>query len=444
VLRRRRAMNQGWLILLEQDAWRIVSPDAYSERTIFPPEMLAAQAPLLRESLIAAGWRGEPVVMGLSADCCVAVTVPVPAPQMLRKRQAMRYHMEGWIPWSAEEYVADYAPHQTEAFMVAARCEPLKQLLSGLEELDVSVVVLVPSALLALGQHLATADAPPDHVLIWQADEGADLFVVRRGQPLSWMHAAEDLASLVGMAALKHATDLPWFARGFEPHQLASLGAASVHPTLLSGLEWRQALQGAATGMGAGESEPLVNLRRDELAAERPTRALARQLIGLKIAATLAFLGLCAAFWIKGDRFAVAADAGRGSLKDVYASVFPKNPVPDQVVGALRKEQGLLRGTRGVAQALPEGPSCDALLGNALRTLPTDMRFRVPEVRIEGSSVYLSAEVRANSDADRIATELRNGGFAVEPPHTQRLAEQGFSVRLSAAWPAAAQEARKR
>jgi hypothetical protein len=444
VLRRRRAVNQGWLILLEQDAWRIVSLNTHSEKTIFPPEMLADQAPPLRESLVAAGWRGEPLVMGLSADCCVAVTAPVPAPQMLRKRQAMRYHMEGWIPWSAEEYVADYVPHQTEAFMVAARLEPLKQLLSGLEELDVSVVVLVPSALLALGQHLATGDAPPDHVLIWQTDDGADLFAVRRGQPLTWMHATEDLASLVGMAALEHVTDLPWLARGFEPHQLANLSAASVHPTSLAGPEWREALHCAATGIGSGDSEPLVNLRRDELAAERPTRALARQLAGLKIAATLAFLSSCAALWVKGDRLAVAADAGRSSLKDVYANVFPKNPVPDQVVGALRKEQGLLRGTRGVAQALPEGPSCDALLGSALRTLPTDMRFRVPEVRIEGSSVYLSAEVRANSDADRIATELRKAGFAVEPPHTQRLAEQGFSVRLSAAWPADAEEARKR
>jgi hypothetical protein len=444
VLRRRRAMNQGWLILLEQDAWRIVSADAHSEKMIFPPEMLADQAPPLRESLTAAGWRGESLVMGLSADCCLAVTVPVPAPQMLRKRQAMRYHMEGWIPWSAEEYVGDYLPHQTEAFMVAARFEPLRQLLSGLEELDVHVIVLVPNALLALGQHLATGDAPPDHVLIWQTDDGPDLFVVRQGQPLSWMHAAEDLASLVGMAALEHVADLPWFARGFGTQLLATLSAASMHPTLLSGLEWPQALHNAAREIGAGESEPPINLRRDELAAERPTRALARQLVGLKIAATLAFLGLCAALWVKGDRLAVAADAGRNSLKDVYASVFPKNPVPNQVVGALRKEQSLLRGTRGVAQALPEGPSCDALLGNALRTLPTDVRFRVPEVRIEGSNVYMSAEVRGNSDADRIAMGLRGGGFTVEPPHTQRLSEQGFSVRISAAWPAAAEEARKR
>jgi hypothetical protein len=72
------------------------------------------------------------------------------------------------------------------------------------------------------------------------------------------------------------------------------------------------------------------------------------------------------------------------------------------------------------------------------------MRFRVPEVRIEGPNVYLSAEVRANSDANRIAIGLRGGGFAVEPPHIQRLSEQGFSVRLSVAWPAAAKEARKR
>jgi hypothetical protein len=67
----------------------------------------------------------------------------------------------------------------------------------------------------------------------------------------------------------------------------------------------------------------------------------------------------------------------------------------------------------------------------------------VPEIRIEGGGVYLSGEVRSNADADRIVGALRHLGFEVQPPRTQRLAEQGFTVRVAASQSAANGKAKK-
>jgi hypothetical protein len=56
----------------------------------------------------------------------------------------------------------------------------------------------------------------------------------------------------------------------------------------------------------------------------------------------------------------------------------------------------------------------------------------LPEIQIEAEHISLGGEVRSNTDADKIADGLRQGGFTVESPKTQRLADKGFSVRLSA------------
>ncbi len=74
----------------------------------------------------------------------------------------------------------------------------------------------------------------------------------------------------------------------------------------------------------------------------------------------------------------------------------------------------------------------DLVLENVLQHLPSELRFRLPEIRIEQNRLTLGGEVRSNADADQIAAALRSHGFTVDPPRTQRLADKGFGVRLQA------------
>lgn len=433
-----RRTKRAWLLLLEPDAWRLVPPDIGDEppqRVEFPPELLREQATAIHEVLVAGGWRAAPLVVGLSVSLCLAATVDVPAPAMLRKRQAMRFHLEGWIPWSAEEFVADLVPHKNSALMVAVRVEPLKELLAGLDQRDASPVALVPTAFLALDRHLADRAVPPEHTLLWRHDGQTELFVVRDGRPLAWRHATtrstDELAQLCSIDSLEQSGEMAWIARGLEPSQLDQLKEQGIDALPADEISWEEAVRLSIDAIAAGQREPLIDLRRDELVGQRPVQAVAPQLRRLKVAAVLAGLAICGALWLRGDQYAESSVDVRQRLTATFEATFPKEPPPERILPAIRHAHALLQGTRGPVKELPTGPSCDQVLQQVLAALPDDLRYRVPEIRIEGSSISLGGEVRSNSDADRIAAALRSAGFEVDSPRTQRLAEQGFAVRLA-------------
>jgi hypothetical protein len=436
--RRSRKSKQAWLLELDSDAWRIVPPavgEETPERVEFPPETMADQAEAIRDRLTELGWRGVPLVVGLASSLCLAATVDVPAPSMLRKRQAMRFHLEGWIPWPAEEFVADFVPHHNVAFMVAVRIEPLRGLLDALEERDASPASVVPAAMLALDWHLANQQNAGSHTLLWRHDDQLELFVVRDGRPRGWRSACltqlDDILQFVAIDALEQPPEAAWLVRGLEHEQLDRLRRHGLPVESLEALTWNEAIAQTLDAIGSGQREPLIELRRDELAGERPVQAVGPQLRRLKLAAMLAGLALCGALWLRGEQYAAGSVSLERQLGEIFEETFPKEPLPERPLAAIRKVHLLLQGTRGPVKALPSEPSCDQLLQQVLAALPNDLRYRVPEIRLEGSSIYLGGEVRSNADADRIAEALRAAGLTVDSPRTQRLAEQGFAVRLA-------------
>lgn len=436
--RRPRRTKGAWLLLLEPGAWQLLPAEAGSElspRTEFPPERLSEQAPAIHEALIAGGWHGAPLVVGLSASCCLAATVDVPSPAMLRKRQAMRFHLEGWIPWSAEDFVADLVPHHSAALMVAVRVEPLRGLLKELEQRDVAPAAIVPLAFLAISQHLEQRAGVRNEVLLWRHGDELEGFVIRDGRPLAWSHtranAPGDLTQFCSLDALELGADAHWNARELSNQDLGCLTDAGIDIQVLDGLAWEDSLRESVDSIAAGRSEPLIDLGRDELAGARPVQALGPQLRRLQVAALLAVLAVCGALWIRGDQYAAQTAELRQRLTEVFEQTFPKEPPPERILSAMRKAHALLQGTRGPVKELPTGASSDLVLQQVLAVLPHDLRYRVPEIRIEGAGIYLGGEVRSNADADQLAAALRAAGFDVDSPRTQRLAEQGFAVRLA-------------
>lgn len=437
-----RRMKQPWLLHLEADGWCIVPPPDVAEPTNrheFSPESLGEQADAVRTQLDLLGWRGEPLAIGLSASLCLAATVTVPTPSMLRKRQAMRFHLEGWIPWPAEEFVADYVPHQTLALMVAVRCQPLKGFLEGLEQRDASPTSIIPTAFLALDGYSGSEKSPASYTLLWRHDDEVELFVVSDGAPRIWRHAqvrsANDLLQIASLDQLEQEDQSAWLTRGLESHELNILADHGIDVKPVEGPAWDEAIRASVDAITAGDREPLIDLRRDELAGQRPAQALGREIGRLKVAVVLAAFAVCEALWIRGDQYAKSSIDLQRQTVAVFEETFPKEPPPELPLSAIRKAHTLLQGTRGPAKELPAGPSCDQLLEQVLAALPDDLRYRVPEIRLEGSSVYVGGEVRSNADADRIAAAIRAAGFEVTSPRTQRLAEQGFAVRLAGQLP---------
>ncbi|MCA9234850.1 MAG: hypothetical protein KDA44_05240 [Planctomycetales bacterium] len=432
--------TRGWIIELAPDAWRVLPPlgveGETSERQTFPPEQLVEQAEPLREALVAAGWRGESPLLALADKWCLAARIPA-TPNLLKKRQALRYELETAIPWSAEDYVCDFVAHREAASMVAVPVSPLRDLLLALDDNDVAPAVVAPAALLALQAAQRECALLADGEFVWRRSETkASWFTLRDGRLWAWRELAggelRPLAAEAVATALARGGDCPCAVLGLSDAEQSALTAAGLTPMPIDEFAWDDALRRVANALAAGEVEPIVNLRRDELAGRRPFDALRRQTRWLQLAGVLLVAAVCAALWLRGDAYQQGTDELHEELADLFEETFPEEPVPQRGLAArFRTAQQQLAGTRGEAH-LPSAVHADLLLQRVLAALPTDLRYRAPEIRIEGANVYLAGEVRSNADADKLAAALRAAGGDVAAPRLQRLAEAGFAVRLTA------------
>lgn len=429
--------SRSWLLHLERDAWQLTDTSAAEQasvRIMFVPGELSDQAAAIEEALSEAGYQGEPVILGLDAPWCLTATVDVPSPQMLRKPQVMRYQMEESIPWSAEEYVADFVGHRDQAIMVAVRHEELAELLRALEGLGVQVPIVAPTTWLALEDHLQAKDLPATHVLFWQEDQNMDVFEMRAGKPFKWSRFPAEASEIVQFVRLQLLSDsvLTVLMRGLSADLLLALKEENPKAVELEDANQQEAAARCCQRIALGLDEPLLNLRRDELGGQKHFQALSKELDRLKVAAAVMLICIGCGLWLRGATYEEASGQLHTELVQVHEGLFPKKPVPNRIGNAISDEYRQLLGTRAPAGELPRPAAADLVLQRVLTALPEEMRFRMPEIQIDRSHLFLSGEVRSNADADSIAAALREHGFTVAPPRTQRLAGKGFAVRLNA------------
>ena len=429
--------SRSWLLHLERDCWQLTDTSVANGPPVpvsFALEEVSEQAATIEEALKKTGYRGEPVILGLDARWCLTATVEVAAPQMLRKSQVMRYQLEEWIPWSAEEYVTDFVGHRDQALMVAVRHEGLGELLQSLEELGILVPIVAPTAWLALEDHLQTTDLPAAHVLFWQDDQFIDVFETRAEKPFRWSRLPAQADEITRFVRLQMLTEtLPAIlVRGLSADLLQVLKEEALQVSELETVSQREAASQNCQRIGQGMQEPPLNLRRDELGGQKRFQALSKELNWLKVAAAVMLICLGCGFWLRAMSYREASGQAQAELGQVYEGLFPNQPVPDRIGNAIADEQRRLQGTRAPTGELPRPVAADVILQRMLAALPSEMRFRLPEIQIDRNQVFLSGEVRSNADADKIAAELRDHGFSVDPPRIQRLAEKGFAVRLNA------------
>lgn len=430
------ASTRAWLLLLERDSWRIIdsiSPEDGSESVEFSPGELPDQASGIIEQLKDRGHMpGAPLFIGLDSSECLSPTVAIPTPQLLRKPQALHYHLEQWIPWSAEEYVVDVVGHRDQAFTVAYRHETISELLEALTAEDISVPVIAPVALLALDASSSAETLSGGCLLYCQQGDHVDVFELKEGKLFGWAYLPSEPIAVCQhhLQRLLQFGELPSCAQNLSPEILAAWDSQGIEYTKLTPQDQQSAAIHCCTKLAAGDCEPLVNLRTGELAAPLPFQATKREFSRVKVAVMLLLISLATLFWQQRNQYVSAKQDLDREIAEVHQSLFPGQPVPERPAVAIRKEYRRLQGTRAPSSDLPVPVSADLVLARLLEAFPDKMRYRFTEIRIERSSIYLAGEVRSNADADRVATTLRSQEFEVSPPRTQRLDEKGFSLRL--------------
>jgi hypothetical protein len=429
---RSKPLMKTCLLHLGLSSWQWADSDSSGAPVEFSPGTLADQAETIIDGQ---DHNGQPIVVGLDTSFCLSATVPIASPQMIRRPRAMRYHLEQWIPWSAEEYIVDWAGHRQEAFMVATRHAPLSGLLEKLEQADLPIAAIVPTTLLAYQAIQAAGQLPPEHRFLMQWDGRVELVAVRGGQPYRHSRTAANGLTLLRQLKteqLAQPAELPLFTSRLDAPLLEALQRASLAPTVLDVAEPLAEAQRGAERILSGKEEPPINLRRDELAGTHQFQATAKEQNRLKWAAWLLVAAAAVALWVLGNRYQQESEQLEGQLATLHESLFPELEPPADVGRAIDQEYRLLVETRTPATELPQSEAVDEVLQHLLGNIPQGLRFRLLEIRLEQQTIFLAGEVRTGADADRIAESLRSAGFEVEPPRIQRLVEKGFSVKLTA------------
>jgi type II secretion system protein L len=384
------------------------------------------------------GYCGEPVLLALGSQGCLAATVPHTGRAMARNPQAMAFALEEFLPSAMEDIACDFVVFESDALGVAVEVTALGPLLSALEQMGLQVASITPGALLALQHQVKQNKRPARQTVIWQTDSAVELFELKKGRPHLWRTFQDDPESL--------ARELKVSQVGGQPSSANSLLALGLSSKMLKDVcqacgegavvveqpSLPSAMLKAAAAVLSGTEPPWIELRRGGLGQYDPYRPIRRSLKLCGFAVACLLVTLLAAAWIRADKYAAATDAFQQEQEDIFRQVFPGKSIPVGVRTRLTSEYQKLAVTKTQGDDSPRLESVVVLLHEALAALPENVRYRLLELDLESGQVRMEGELRQHGDADALAAGLRSRGFRVAAPHTEQQSDKGVTVTIVA------------
>jgi hypothetical protein len=86
----------------------------------------------------------------------------------------------------------------------------------------------------------------------------------------------------------------------------------------------------------------------------------------------------------------------------------------------------------GAGFDVPERASALEVLRRVATCLPSAVRLRLIELRIESGDVFLDGQAPSHTEAELVSRGLRGGGFDAAAPRTESLTSGGVSFRIYA------------
>lgn len=425
-----------WLIEYRAGSYRFGRPRQDGTLTDTAPTDPTAPAPLVA-AMQEAGYCGQPTMLAIPSPWCVSTSVVLASRRLARNRQAVAYALEERLPLSAEDIVYDFLTQDTYAFGVAADTSALLPIVRSLEEAGVEVATITPTAMLLLERLAQGRRLPRDGVVLLMNGAGCDFVVLAAARPQQWRYLPLDSEVVTRETAallLTQAAEivLPVLAVNLSDEMAASLGDMGPEVTVTrQEFENDQALLAAAADILARGKRPWIELRRDQIGQYDPYRLMRGSLRLLLLVLLITLMSLTTVARIRASKYQSLTDSLNREKQAVFQQLLPEARVPTGIRSRLESERRMLLGMSADNIQAPELKSVTGCLVDALDALPTDLRFRLLEIRLEESSAYLEGEVRRHGDVDSIASSLRARGFAVDPPRTEQLAAECVSFSLS-------------
>ena len=434
-------------LLLRRHHWQLakISDQSHllNHTGVWHEEDVAQSAEVISNCLAEEGLANQPIALLLDADITFAANLTIESPAQLRKSAAMLYRLEEKLPLAAEDIAATYFRHHNEVLAVVAEKANVRPIAEALEQLGHAVEFVIPMMPLAIKSHVSEHSQCESEALIWLHDDGtSDCVVIKQGQPTYWhwlSDATTQLAQQLTCRSLADRSESPLhvYHNGLARESLHALlnqmPGAEVHVCDQPPLA-QQSLDALAAIL-QGREEPYAVLPELAPSGAGVRSPLRFDLRLLQLAAFLFVAAIAYFNWTAACNYETSREELQIASEDVFRQVFPDARLTTGVRSRLDSELAKLSGARGDDSDSALSESVLPLTHDLLRSLPSNMRFRLHEIRMEGEELHLVGEVRDYSDADRIAAALRAQGLVVTAPTTQRLAKEGVAFRLVAERP---------
>jgi hypothetical protein len=216
-----------------------------------------------------------------------------------------------------------------------------------------------------------------------------------------------------------------------EPVQAGLRAIADVTPR---GEDARSLAAAAAASHLTDERRPMIDFRRDRLAAADAMRDLRAPAAAALAAVVVLMLALSAALLIRASAYNSHADDLRAQQHRIYRRLMPDaRDTPTDVARRLASQHLALTAQSGSPDGLANGPSALILLRDLFERLPDAEWYRITRLRIDGRGIELAGEVDSHQQAGQITAALgRDGLFDAEPPRTTALREGGVGFTIGA------------
>ncbi|MDO5554803.1 MAG: hypothetical protein Q4G68_13680 [Planctomycetia bacterium] len=442
-----RGHNTCWVIVPSEHqatVWRLSEDESVSFTALPMGDATLAQsiANLLREQQ----YESQPILLAPLQTDVLAVSLP---PGNATARQTMLYELEEYVPIPAERYVADFVLSSEARFAGVIDLDRFLPLLDELATQEILVQAIVPRSILT-AQGLTQNAAKGSQAIIWgdceedrTGQNGLDLFFFTAdGFPRSWQWlkpTPDTLRRAIEAERTDCEEPISVFAINLPNNLRESLNAIpqiilstnspegeSEGPDLLQRAFVKQSL-----AVLMRKTRPWWDFCHDQFAMRGTDRILGRYLRIILWGVVALAAAFCLLFATRGYRYVQLTEQYRQEQEVAFREALPDQKLQTGFRNRLESEYTKMFAQRENTAELPQRESVLIPILQILQSLPQNVRYRFPEIRIEPGTVRLDGQLQVHGDAETLATALEKGGFAVEPPSTQQTGASGVSVRLT-------------
>ena len=397
-----------------------------------PPEQVVA---LVVAQLKQLGYQGQAVVLGLPSGDCLARALELGDGDS-RDRAGLKFDLEEFLPFDAEQTVADFAWSDGCALGVAVENTKYARWVEALEAAGVWVQSISPVALLAI-QFSRPPQDPGPRIVLWGHDGHLEMCEVVDGQPRQWqVLPADPPAALRRLrAALLHQPpDVTIEVHDAAPELVAALQAERIGG-VIDTLDKMPLLEAAVRGSAhvlAGSHTPWIDLCREQLSYGDRHRALRPYYRLVTLAAVAFVITFLSAMWVRSLQYQAQVRQASNELEQLYRDLFPGRAAPVGVRSRLESELTNLLERRGTSIDVDATRSALPTVYDLLATVPADSRFQFTKIEFRPEDIIIDGEVLDIGQSQLIAAGLAERGFEVGVPYEERTEHGSVSFRLTA------------